>query len=213
MAITTPDLRTEIQNGTGLSPQSLESQMPETIDLLLRRRSLVAAKHSDPGPTAEELDMILRCATRVPDHAKLAPWRIKVVEGEARERLGDLFGNVFKKNNPDATLERLVAERNRPLRSPLVLIVSTKIESEERIPRWEQILSGGAVCQNILIAATALGYASQWLSEWPNYDPVVKAALGVTASDEILGFIYIGTASEKPTERPRPELADVVSYL
>lgn len=202
-------------NGNGSHVDSVPTltQASETIGLLLSRRSLVAAKHGEPGPTPEELNIILRCATRVPDHAKLAPWRIKVVAGEARERLGDLFANVFQKNNPDASVDRVVAERNRPLRSPLVLIVSTKIESEDRIPRWEQILSGGAVCQNILIAATALGYASQWLSEWPNYDPMVKAALGITASDEILGFMYIGTATEKPAERPRPELADVVSYL
>lgn len=185
----------------------------ETLDLLLRRRSLVAAKQCEPGPTPEELEILLRCATRVPDHAKLMPWRIKVVQGEARQWLGNLFAEVYRENNPTASDERVDAERQLPLRTPLVLIVSTKIESAERIPRWEQILSGGAVCQNILIAATALGYASQWLSEWPNYDETVKAFLNIAPSDEILGFIYIGSASEKPQERPRPALEDVVSYL
>jgi len=197
--------------------QSTESRViqrsPETIDLLLRRRSLVVKNHTDPGPNAGELDLILRCATRVPDHAKLTPWRIQVVQGEARERIGNVIGDVFQQNNPDESEERIAFERGRLTRSPLVLVVSTKIENTDNIPRWEQILSGGAVCQNILIAATALGYASQWLSEWYAYDPQVKAALNIAESDEVLGFMYIGTAAEQAKERARPELDDVVEYL
>lgn len=181
------------------------------IDLLLTRRSLVAAKITEPGPTQEELNIILQCATRVPDHGKLAPWRIQVVQGNARHRIGQLWRDIFKKNNPDAQPEQIEFEYNRPLRAPVMLIVSTKIESE-RIPKWEQILSGAAVCQNTLIAATVLGYHAQWLSEWPNYDDEVKTALGLDLKDHFLGFIYIGTAGEPPVERARPELEDVVSY-
>ncbi len=183
-----------------------------TVDLLLRRRSVVVANQTEPGPSPEDLETILRCAIRVPDHAKLSPWRIQVVQGEAQVKLGEVCAEVYKKRDPDASAERLQVERERPQRAPLLLIVSTKIESE-RIPRWEQILSGGALCQNILVAATALGYASQWLSEWVNYDADVKAHLGVSPADEILGFFYLGTASEQPKERPRPELEEVVSYL
>lgn len=183
-----------------------------TIDLLLTRRSLVAANQTEPGPSAEDLESILRCAVRVPDHGKLTPWRIQVVRGDAQKKLGEMFAEVFRAQNPDASDERLELERQRPQRVPLLLIVSTKIELE-RVPRLEQILSGGAVCQNTLIAATALGYASQWLSEWINYDPDVKAHLGISPSDEILGFMYLGSASEKPKERPRRELEEVVSYL
>lgn len=183
-----------------------------TTDLLLKRRSLVVASQTQPGPSAADLDTILRCATRVPDHGKLTPWRIQVVRGDVQKKLGEVFADVFKTQNPDATDERLALERQRPQRAPLLLIVSTKIVSE-RIPRLEQLLSGDAVCQNLLVATTALGYASQWLSEWVNYDPDVKAHLGIAESDEILGFFYLGTANENPKERPRPELKDIVSYL
>ncbi len=183
-----------------------------TVELLLKRRSLVVASQSEPGPSAEDLETILRCAVRVPDHGKLTPWRIQVARKEAQARLGVVFADIYAKKNPDAGKERLELERQRPQRAPLLLIVSTKIDSQP-IPRPEQLLSGGAVCQNILIAATALGYASQWLSEWVNYDPDVKAHLGISPTDEILGFMYLGSASEKPKERPRPELEEIVSYL
>ncbi len=123
------------------------------------------------------------------------------------------MAEVFQANNPDASEKKIIFERERLCRAPLILIVSTKIESEDRIPRWEQLLSGAAVCQNILVAAIALDYASQWLTEWYSYDESVKAALNIAPSDEIIGFMYIGTATEKPKERPRPDLADVVEYL
>tara|TARA_B000000441_G_C21727607_1_gene343744 strand:- start:785 stop:1348 length:564 start_codon:yes stop_codon:yes gene_type:complete len=183
----------------------------ETIDLLLNRRSLVASKLIDPGPTEEELNLILRCAIRVPDHGKLAPWRIKVFEGTAREELGRKWGDIFKKNNPDASSAQLAAEYQRPSRAPLLLIITTKFQ-ESRIPKWEQILSGGAVCQNVLVAANALGYHSQWLSEWPNYDNEVKAASGIEESDEFIGLIYIGSAEEKPSDRKRPVFEEIVSF-
>ncbi|MEM8857209.1 MAG: nitroreductase [Chloroflexota bacterium] len=188
-------------------------EYPETIDLLLTRRSLVAKNHTGPGPNADELETILRCATRVPDHAKLTPWRIQVLQGDALTKIGSVIGETYKADNPDAEADKIAFESGRLARSPLVLVVSTKIENTERIPRWEQILSGGAVCQNILVAATALGYASQWLSEWYSYDQRFKDALSIAESDEILGIMHIGTASVKPKERARPELKDVVEYL
>ena len=181
------------------------------IDLLLTRRSLVASKLTDPGPDSEELKLILRCATRVPDHGKLSPWRIKIVQGNARRALGKVWRDIFQRSHPEASAERLEFECNRPCRAPLMLIVSTKIESQ-RIPAWEQILSGAAVCQNVLIAATSLGYHAQWLSEWPNYDSDAKEAAGLSIDDHFLGFIYIGTANEIPIERERPHLDEIISW-
>ena len=183
-----------------------------TIDLLLKRRSLVVVNQTCPGPAPDEIELILRCATRVPDHAQLTPWRIKVIQGEAQKRVGKLFAEVYRRKNPDATEEQVAFEAQRPCRAPLLLLVHTQIESTKHIYRWEQILSGGALCQNVLVAATALGYASQWLTEWPAYDADVKAELGIAPTDEVLGFIYIGTAKEPPKERGRPELADVVEF-
>ena len=190
---------------------SAVSQTNSVIDLLLTRRSLVAAKITQPGPSPEELEIILRCATQVPDHGKLTPWHIQVVQGDARSDVGRIWGDIFKRKNPDATDEQITFEYERPTRAPLMLVISTKIENE-RIPEWEQILSGAAVCQNALIAAHALGYHAQWLSEWPNYDDDVKFEMGLSPEDRFLGFIYVGTASEPTVERARPKLEDVITH-
>lgn len=184
---------------------------PATIDLLLTRRSLSAKQMVEPAPTSEEVETILRCGIRVPDHKKLAPWRIQVVQGDARLEVGKIWGDVFKKKNPAASDEQVQFEANRATRAPLFLIVSTRI-STDKIPHWEQVLSGGAVCQNIIIATNALGYYAQWVSEWVAYDEDIKTALGIEAGDEILGYIYIGSAEEAPTERERPNFDDIVTY-
>lgn len=190
-----------------------DSSASPVVDLLLSRRSLVAEMHVPPGPSPEELDTILRCATRVPDHKRLTPWRIKVYVGEAKARLGRIFQDAYRASHPDASPDELATEAGRPNRSPLLLVVHTHIEDTDKVPRSEQLLSGGAVCQNALIAATALGYAAQWLTEWPAYDRAVTAGIGVRPEDDILGFIYIGTAVGSPKERARPDLEKIVEYV
>ena len=183
----------------------------DTIDLLLTRRSVKAAMLTEPGPTPEHLETILRAGMRVPDHGKLAPWRFVVIEGKAREAFGDLLADIYLRNNPDARVAQLQFNRDLALRAPVIVAVISKRLMGQKIPVWEQELSSAAACQNMLIAATALGYGCQWLTEWPAYDAEVQEALGGGEDDRIAGFLYFGTASEKPDERPRPEYNDIVS--
>ena len=185
----------------------------DVIDLLLGRRSLSVAFLTDPGPTDAELETILRIATRVPDHGKLAPWRIIVVRGKAQARVGDEWARIFAERTPDAPAELVEFERRRPQRAPLVLAVHTHIVNLEKIPRWEQQLAGANVCLNALIAANALGYFSNWLTEWVAYDDEAKAALGIPPEDDVLGYLYIGSGTTPTEERIRPALGDVVREL
>jgi nitroreductase len=141
------------------------------------------------------------------------PWRIQVIRKEAQKKLGEIYVDIFKRENPDAEQKLIDVEYMRPQRAPIMLAVSShpNMEKAARIPLMEQKLSGGAVCMNILHAATALGYASQWITQWPAYHPEVKQALGHTPETQIFGFIFIGTASEPPTERMRPDLDEIVT--
>lgn len=184
----------------------------QPIDYLLTRRSVKAKELSEPAPSKKELEVILRAATRVPDHGKLAPWRIKVVHKNGQKKLGKLFAKRFAELNPkDATEKHAIHEQERATRAPLLLVVlSTPVESI-KAPLWEQHMSVGAVCMNILHAANMLGYSANWLTEWPAFDYDIKQALGGKDEDKIAGFIYIGTASEKPEERERPNLKYIVS--
>ena len=182
-----------------------------TLDFLLSRRSILARMMEGPGPDDADLRRILRTGLRVPDHGRLAPWRFIVIRGEARERLGGVLAETFERKNPDAIDEQIEIERERLTRAPVVVAVVSKVVKEHKIPEWEQILSSGAACQTMLIAALSMGYAAQWITEWYAYDPDVKAALGVGAEDRIAGFLYLGNEAAEPTERTRPEYDDIVS--
>lgn len=183
-----------------------------TIDLLLARRSVVAKDMGAPGPDAATLEKILSAGIRVPDHGKLGPWRIQVLHKPGQAALGEVLARVFAAEHPEAEERQVELERQRPQRAPVLLAVTARIdEHHPKIPVMEQKLSGGALCQNILVAAHASGFAAQWLTEWPSYHPEVRTALGHSPETEIIGFIYIGTPTTPPNERPRPTLETVVS--
>jgi nitroreductase len=182
------------------------------IDILLKRRSVVAKNLTEPGPDDRELDLILKTGLRVPDHGKIGPWRLQVLRKPVQAKLGDVAAEAFAATHVDASAEQIEFERQRPQRAPILIVVSSCLHREHKIPEVEQLLSCGAVCQNLLNASALLGYAAQWLTEWPAYDETVKAALGVPADQHIVGFVSIGTAVEAPNERPRPAFEEIVSY-
>ena len=185
--------------------------MSDTISLLKTRRSVKPMDLVAPGPSADEIDTILAIASRVPDHGKLAPWRFIVFEGAARERAGDVIADVFEAANPQATAEQRAFERNRLARAPLVIAVVSRAAPHVKIPEWEQHLSAGAVCMELVIAANALGYATSWITEWYAYDRNVLERLGLAAHERIAGFIHIGRPRITPEDRDRPQLADLVT--
>ena len=180
------------------------------IDLLLSRRSVLANLMAGPGPNDEDLRLILEAGVRVPDHGRLTPWRFILIRGAARRTLGETIGEAFRRDNPEAEESRVALERKRFERAPVVIAVISKVAKETKIPEWEQVLSAGAACQNLLVAALSLGYAAQWLTEWYAYEPLLCQALGLAAEDRVAGFLYIGNA-EAPGERARPAFEDVVS--
>jgi nitroreductase len=181
------------------------------LNFLLARRSVVANKLGAPGPDAQQLRKILTAAARVPDHKKLAPWRFILFEGEARAAFGQVLSNACKLNEPDASGTRLETEAGRFLRAPVVVAVISSPVDNPAVPEWEQILSAGAACQNMLMAANAAGFSGQWITEWYAFDEQVCAALGLKEGERVAGFVYIGTAQEKPEERDRPDIDEITT--
>ncbi|GJE18544.1 nitroreductase family protein [Methylobacterium marchantiae] len=185
----------------------------DTLDLLRLRRSVPPINLDGPGPGAEELDAILTIASRVPDHGKLSPWRFLVIEGDGRLRVGELIAEAYAADNPGADAKRLDLERNRLAHAPLVVAVVSSAAPHVKIPEWEQVLSAGAVCMNLVVAANAAGFATAWLTEWFAYDRRVLDALGLDPREKLAGFIHLGRAREIPSDRPRPILSDIVTRI
>lgn len=182
------------------------------LALLSTRRSVKPDALSSPGPSPDELETMLTIASRVPDHKKLVPWRFIVLEGEARARLGEVAAAACVAQEKEAPSEvRLATERGRLMRAPLVIAVVSRVVAHPAAPEWEQVLSAGAACFNLCLAANAMGYATAWITEWITYNPDVRKALGLADNERIAGFIYVGTAGARPEERERPALSDIVT--
>lgn len=183
----------------------------KALKLLTTRRSSDVKTLIAPAPEGDELEQLLTIATRVPDHGKLAPWRLVLLKKPGQKKLGKFCAALFQKQYPDATEKELEHEAARFTRAPLVIAVLSVPQESKKAPLWEQELSAGAVCMNILHAAHAMGYGAKWLSEWPMFRDEVCKELGGKKADRIAGFIYLGTKTdENPADRDRPDLKDVV---
>jgi nitroreductase len=200
-----------VELNNGLAFEAL-NDTSDALSLLETRRSASAKSMTGPGPSGKQLDRLLKIAVRVPDHGKLTPWRFIVFEGDARERAGKIVVDRYHELHANHGAETLDVQRNMFSRAPCVVaVVSTAVTDHPKIPEWEQLMSAGAVCQNMLVAATAMGLGAQWISGWFAYDRKVLAAFGLSDGERIAGFIYLGTPAQMQEDRPRPEPASITT--
>lgn len=175
------------------------------LSLLKTRKSASAKAMTEPGPTQGQLAEILACAVRVPDHGKLTPWRFILWEGESRAGFGDVMKARWQALHPEHGEQSLEFARGLFLRAPAILGVVSAAAEHPKIPVWEQQLSAGAVCMNILYAATALGIGCQWNTDWVVYDSEIASAMGLAPHEKLAGLIYLGTPAGTYEDRPRPD--------
>lgn len=179
---------------------------PEVLRFLALRRSTPAVTLTEPAPDAAQLADLLRIAVRAPDHCKLSPWRFVVMEGADKAAFaGELEAIAQRRSDP--TLAAKLAK----LKVPPVAVVVISAPRAAAIPEWEQVLSAGAVCTNLLCAALAMGFGANWITDWYSYDAEATSILGLAEGERVAGFMLIGTAKEAPLERERPNLDPLVT--
>ena len=181
------------------------------LSLLATRRSGKPRDLVAPGPDAAQLATILEIAARVPDHGKLAPWRFVVVGEDQRARLSALITDAYRRERPQAAATEIASLDQFAHQAPTLVVALFSPRTESHIPVWEQQLSAGAACMNLLHAAHASGFAGGWLTGWPTYSNEVRDAFGAEP-ERIVGFIFIGTPSRPLDERPRPDMTGIVSH-
>lgn len=186
------------------------------LSFLDTRRSAGMTALGEPGPSEGELRRILTIAARVPDHGGIEPWRFIVLTGEARQRASAGVSQLYAAENAAMDPERrekFTAIMGRALTyAPVIVLVVSRADAAARVPVWEQELSAGAACMNLLVAAQALGYGATWLTGWAAYSPGVAALFGLSDSEKVAGMIHIGTAKEIPPDRKRPDIDALTTY-
>lgn len=180
-------------------------------DHLLTRRSVGQAFLAEPAPAGEELQTLLTIATRVPDHGKLAPWRLVLFSGDARAAAGEKLAEIAKRKRPELDEAGLEIERRQFLPAPLVIGVISTAKPHVKIPEFEQLLSAGNVAFNLVHGAYALGYAATWITRWYTFDTEAASMLGAKEGERFVGFVHIGTPTTSIEDRPRPDLAEIVT--
>ena len=181
----------------------------DALDAIFARRS--TGRLTDPAPAGADLSRILEAAVAAPDHGELRPFRFVILHGDAKDAFGQVLADAYLQRceavGAEPTPGQLDKERTKLGRAPLVLVVGAVHRHSEKIPWVEQFAAAAAAAQNVLLAATALGYGSMWRTGDVAYDPRVKAALGFGEHDAIVGFLYLGTPHAgdiRTSRRPDP---------
>ena len=178
--------------------------------LLATRRSGRPRDMVAPGPSPTQLEAMIAIAARTPDHGKLAPWRFVVVPAEARDRLSDVITTAYRAERPQAARTEIDALDQFAHQAPTLIVALFSPRTESHIPIWEQQLSAGAACMNLLHACHAMGFVGGWLTGWPTSSDAVRDAFGA-APERIAGFMFVGSPSQDIEERVRPDLSKIMS--
>ncbi|WP_299323675.1 nitroreductase [Parasphingopyxis sp.] len=186
------------------------NDLSSPLDFLATRRSSRPRDMVEPGPEPAELQRILEIATRTPDHGKLAPWRFVVVDAALRARFAEILHAAYRIDREQPGRLEIEAIDQFAYQAPTLIVALHSPKTSSKIPLWEQELSTGAACFNLISAAHAHGYVGGWITGWAAYSDAVRDAFGA-APERIAGFIFLGTAGTELTERPRPEFDAVVS--
>ena len=179
------------------------------LSLLTTRRSGKPRDLVAPGPSPEQLEQMIAIAARTPDHGKLAPWRFVIVDDRAA--LATLITDAYRAERPQAARTEIESLEQFAHQAPALVVVLSSPSTTSHIPRWEQELSAGAATMNLLHAAHAMGFAGGWLTGWPTFSETVRDAFG-GPHERIAGFVFLGTPGRPLDERPRPDLARVISH-
>lgn len=183
--------------------------MSEILQFLQQRNS--APKLTEPAPSAAQMEQVFRAALRAPDHAWLRPWRFISIAGERREAFGELLEQCLVLRDPDADDAARSKARQAPQRAPLLVVVVVNVSEHPKVPPVEQRLSGGCAAHSILLAVEACGFAGIWRTGAAAFDRAVMDGLGLSASEEIIGFLYIGSREGAVKTIPQMDTADFVS--
>jgi nitroreductase len=183
----------------------------EFLELIQTRHSVPKVK---PDPIPKTLvEKLLSAAVQAPNHHRVRPWRFVVLQGKARERLGEIMANSLKNRNPEVLQEALTIERSKPLRAPLLIAVGVDKPSEPKVLEIENVCAAAAACQNLLLAAHALGLGAMWRTGPGALDPQVKAFLGFTPDQHLIGFLYIGYPDGEGKVLERPSFEDRTVWM
>ena len=185
------------------------------FDLIKRRRSI--GKMTGERPTREQIELLLEAATHAPNHHKVQPWKFIVLAGNAREELGTAMAMSLAGRLEETSSEKAQAilnkERNKPLRSPVVVVVVAESPKQPKVMEIENIEAVAAAVQNMLLTAEEMGLACMWRTGDAAYDARVKRWLGLEPEDAIVAFVYVGFPAIPKLERYPTSFAQKTTWL
>lgn len=184
----------------------------EIIHSIIEQRRSVGLL-SEPAPSNEQLMMALQMASYAPDHRHLQPTQFIIVEREQRENFAQILIDSVRADKGEINEIQMERIQQQVMRAPMLVLAFTKIQQNEKVPAFEQLLSTGAAVQNVLLSLQAQGFATMWRTgEWVHSE-YLKQYFGFSAEDYLSAIIYIGSAMRAIPSRTVEPRADFIRTL
>lgn len=183
----------------------------DVFEAIYQRQSVSKVK-SEPVPR-ELIEQLLTAAVQAPNHHKVRPWRFVVLQGEARERMGEIMAKSLKTSKPEVSNDDVQRERLKPLRAPVLIAVAVDKPAIPKVQEIENVAAASAAIQNLLLAAHALGLGAIWRTGPTATDPAIKAFLGLPVDQHLIGFVYVGYPEAASTPPARPSFEDRTVWM
>ena len=154
------------------------------LDAVRARQSW--SKVGDTAPGREELVTLVGAAGRVADHSSLRPWRLIELRGDDRLVLGAALAEADGEDKPST----------KPLRASLLIAIVASYRKSDKVPRWEQEAVASGVAHTLSLLLDEAGWGVIWRTGGLTRSEPVARAHGLSADEELLGWLYVGGKPE-----------------
>ena len=185
----------------------MKYNLSEISDVIKNRRTIYPEFFSSRKVHKEIVEKILNNAIWAPTHGKTQPWRFKVYIDDAKLKLGEQLGDIYKHNTSkeqfkEAKFNKLIA---RPSLSSVAIAVCMKRDPDGKILELEEIEAVACAVQNMHLTATAYGIGGFWSTPKIIYSKEMNSYLNIRKQDKCLGILYLGyTTIDWPKGQRKP---------
>ncbi len=183
----------------------------DIFEVIPKRRSVFPPQFNDQPIARKDLERLLEAANWAPTHKKTEPWRFKVVQGDARTRLGEFLSKKYQETDPKPKQIKIKKLLENPQRSAAVIAICMQRDLNESLPEWEEVAATAMAVQNMWLCATALGIGSYWSS--PGLIRYMNEFFELAEGEKCLGFFYMGYYDETPLSVERGPVSEKVNWL
>ena len=181
------------------------------LDHIKNRRSRFPDMYQDRPIDKETMLNILTAANYAPTHRKTEPWRFKVVQGAAKEKLARFLVEKYTQLEESPSEFKAKKILRKAEKSAAIILICMQRDPKESVPEWEEIAATAMAVQNMWLVCTELGIGSYWST--PHYVSAMSEFTDLAEGEKCLGPFYMGYSDVELSAYDRGPIGEKVEWI